>query len=46
MSIQYRPEVDGLRALAVLAVVIYHAEISYGEIFLLKGGFFGVDVFL
>jgi len=35
----YRPEVDGLRALAVLAVIIYHLD---G--FLLQG-YLGVDIF-
>ncbi|MBV4475973.1 acyltransferase family protein [Pseudomonas botevensis] len=39
-NIQYRPDIDGLRALAVLGVVIYHAFPS-----LLPGGFVGVDVF-
>ena len=37
----YRPEVDGLRALAVLPVLVYH--LSGGG--LLAGGFLGVDVF-
>ena len=37
--LQYRPEVDGLRALAVLSVVLFHAELA------LPGGFVGVDVF-
>lgn len=37
---QYRPEVDGLRALAVLPVILYHAKIPY-----FQGGFVGVDVF-
>ena len=37
----YRPEVDGLRALAVLPVLLYH--LSGGG--LLVGGFLGVDVF-
>jgi len=36
----YRAEIDGLRALAVLAVVIYHAFPN-----LLPGGFAGVDIF-
>lgn len=36
----YRPEVDGLRALAVLSVVVFHAFPSW-----LPGGFIGVDVF-
>ena len=45
MSIKYRPEIDGLRAIAVLAVVLYHAEISMGGRHLLPGGFLGVDIF-
>jgi peptidoglycan/LPS O-acetylase OafA/YrhL len=37
--VTYRPDIDGLRAVAVLSVVAYH----YGA--LLPGGFVGVDVF-
>jgi peptidoglycan/LPS O-acetylase OafA/YrhL len=36
----YRPDIDGLRALAVLAVVAFHAFPEY-----VTGGFVGVDVF-
>lgn len=45
MAIQYRPEIDGLRAIAVVAVVLYHAEFMLGGEQILKGGFIGVDVF-
>lgn len=45
MQIKYRPEVDGLRTIAVLAVIIYHAHFFFGEDHLLKGGFLGVDIF-
>jgi peptidoglycan/LPS O-acetylase OafA/YrhL len=45
MELKYRPEIDGVRAIAVLSVIIYHAEFTLGSNHLLKGGFLGVDVF-
>ena len=39
-SIGYRPALDGIRAVAVLAVIAYH--LGYGRV---RGGFLGVDVF-
>ena len=37
---KYRPEIDGLRAVAVLPVIFFHTGFD-----LFKGGFIGVDVF-
>ena len=37
---QFRPDIEGLRAVAVLGVVLFHAHVG-----ILRGGFVGVDVF-
>ena len=37
---RYQPHIDGLRAVAVLAVLLFHLDIS-----LFEGGFVGVDIF-
>jgi len=37
---RFRPDVEGLRAVAVLLVVLYHADLPG-----LSGGYVGVDVF-
>ena len=40
-SKDYRPDIDGLRAIAVLSVMIYHARFNFGENILFPGGFLG-----
>ncbi len=39
-AIRYRPEIDGLRCIAVLAVIFFHAGFAP-----FSGGFIGVDIF-
>ena len=39
MTKHYRPEIDGLRAISVIGVVLFHLELGF------TGGFVGVDVF-
>ena len=45
MKLSYRPEIDGLRAVAVLSAIFYHAQISILDFKVFKGGYIGVDIF-
>ena len=45
MKIDYRPEIDGLRGVAVISAILYHAQINIFGINFFKGGFLGVDIF-
>lgn len=39
-ELSYRPDIDGLRAIAVLAVIGFHLQLDW-----LQGGYLGVDIF-
>ena len=41
----YRKDIDGLRAVAVFAVIFFHLKINFLDWFKFNGGFIGVDVF-
>ena len=45
MKISYRPDIDGLRAISIIGVILYHAQINFYNYNIFKGGFLGVDIF-
>ncbi|MEH6728626.1 MAG: acyltransferase family protein, partial [Hyphomicrobiales bacterium] len=44
-GLTYRPEIDGLRAVAVISVILFHADFSVSDQNPMQGGFLGVDIF-
>lgn len=45
MKLYYRPEINGLRAIAVFSVIFYHSNFVIFNKSLFSGGFLGVDIF-
>ena len=45
MKFLYRPEINGLRAVAVLIIIFYHANINMFGYKFFSGGFIGVYIF-
>ena len=45
MKIENRPELEGLKAIAIVSIIFYHLSISFNDVLLFSGGFFGVDIF-
>jgi peptidoglycan/LPS O-acetylase OafA/YrhL len=43
--LSYRSEIDGLRAIAVVSVILYHAQIALFGRDWFEGGYIGVDIF-
>jgi peptidoglycan/LPS O-acetylase OafA/YrhL len=40
LNLKYRPEIDGLRSIAVMPVIFFHADFT-----IFSGGYVGVDIF-
>ena len=45
MNKNCKPEITGLRAVAIAALIFYNAQISFSGFNLFPGGFIGVDLF-
>ena len=44
-KLSYRAEIDGLRAIAIISVILYHAKMVLFGMDWFEGGFIGVDIF-
>ena len=44
-KVKYRPEIDSLRAISIIAVIIYHAKVNLFGYQIFSGGYLGVDIF-
>ena len=42
---KYRKEIDGLRGISVLAIILFHSKIEIAGINFFSGGYIGVDIF-
>jgi len=44
-KLKYLPQIDSLRAISVIGVIIYHLDINFFETKIFSGGYVGVDIF-
>ena len=44
-KINYRKDIDALRGLSIIAVVLYHSKLEINKQENFSGGFLGVDIF-
>ena len=45
MKIKHRPEIEGLKAIAIISIIFYHLPINVDDFRFFSGGFFGIDIF-
>ena len=45
MKLTYRPEIDGLRCISVISILLYHAQFKIHDQKIFTGGFIGGDIF-